>query len=88
MRMKKTASRHSNHSQRKQPAGDELPCGQGEEKEIQRLAKYRVYDATRGAGGVPKQSKRRPLRHHSGAGGGGNDERNAEPDEAQDWLNR
>jgi hypothetical protein len=66
-----------------------LPRGQGEQKEVQRLAKNRIYDATRQcAGRVPKERERRPLRHHAGAGGSGNDERNAERDEAQDWLNR
>ena len=37
---------------------------------------------------VPEERERRPLRHHAGAGCSGNDERNAERDEAQDRLNR
>ena len=77
-----------NHRQRKQPASDELPSRQSEQKEVQRLAKNRVHDAASGAGRVPKERERRPLRHHAGAGCSGNGERNAKRDEAQDRLNR
>jgi hypothetical protein len=62
--------------------------GQGEQKEIQRLAKNRIYHATSSARRVPKESERRPLRHHAGAGCSGNGERSGERDEAQDGLNR
>src|ERR1039457_609727 len=80
----------SNHGQRQQPAGDELPRGQGEQKEVQRLAKNRIKDAatTSGGAGVPKERERRPFHHHAGAGGNGNDQRKAECNEAQDRLNR
>src|ERR1035437_2572992 len=80
----------SNHSQRKQPAGDQLPRGQREKKEVQRLAKNRVKDAdaTSGAGCVPEKRERRPLHHHAGASGSRNDQRNAERDQTQHRLNR
>src|SRR5208282_434076 len=80
----------SNHSQRKQPAGDQLPRGQSEKKKVQRLSENRVKDAdaTGGAGCVPEKRERRPFHHHAGAGGSRNGQRNAERNQAQDRLNR
>ena len=75
-----------NHSERQQPAGDQLPCRQGKQKEVQRLAKNRVHHAG-GLGRVPKERERRPLNQHAGAGYSGNDERNAERNETQHRLN-
>src|SRR5579863_10719528 len=47
-----------NDRQRNQPAGDELPRRQGEEKEVQRLAKNRVHNAASGRGRVPEERER------------------------------
>ena len=88
IRMKKSCERTGNQAQRKQPAGDELPRRQGEQKEVQRLAKNWVHNATTGAWRVPKERERRPLRRHGAAGCSGNDKRNAECDEPQNRLNR
>ena len=87
--MKKTASDTGNHSQRKQPAGEELPCRQGEQKEVQRLAKDRVHDATGSVRGAYQKSA--SVGHSAimlGAGHNGDGERNDKCDEAQDGLDR
>ncbi len=65
-----------------------MPGRQGEEKEVQLLAKDRVYEATIGARCIPVERDRRPLQHHAGGSGDGNDERKAKCGEAQDRLNR
>src|SRR5579862_5208737 len=70
---KESSEQTDDHGQRKHPAGDELPSGQSEKKEVQRLAKNRVYQAALGAGCIPEECERRPLRHHAGAGGSRNE---------------
>ncbi len=77
-----------NRSQRHQPAGDELPRGKSKKIKIQRLAKDRVHNAASNARRVPIQGKCRPLRHHRSPGYCGNDQRNHEPHNAQDKLDR
>src|SRR5207237_8570814 len=77
-----------NHAERKQPSGHELPRRQSEQKEIQRLAKNRVHNATTGAWREPRKRERRPLPCHGAARCSGNDKRNAECDEPQNRLNR
>ena len=88
MRMKKTASAQVIRPGVSSQPSNELPRGQGEQKEVQRLAKNRVHDATSGARCVPKKRERRPLLYHGAAGCSGNDERNAERDEPQNRLDR
>src|ERR1700687_4780608 len=52
---KEDGEQTTDHGEREQPAGDELPRGQGKQKEVQRLAKNRVQDASGSAGCVPKE---------------------------------
>jgi hypothetical protein len=86
---KETGEHTGENGERKQPAGDELPRGQGEQKEIQRLAKNRVKDdATSCAGCVPEERERGPLRPSCWPRARGDDKRNAERNEAQHRLNR
>ena len=76
------------HGQGKQPAGDKLPGGQGEEIEVQRPAKDGIGDAPRGLRCVPVERQRGPLRLHCGAGRQRNNQRNANRDEMQNRLDR
>src|SRR5712671_4839509 len=84
----KDSKRTGHHGQRKYPADEKFVGRQGEEKEVQRLAKYRVQEATGGMRRVPEERDRRPLQHHRGPGSNRNSQRKAEGDEAQDRLHR
>ena len=85
---KKNGEQAGNHGQRQQPANDELPGGQCEQIEVQGPAKNRIHHAARGAWRVPVESERGPFRHHPGAGHGGDEQRGAGPDQAQNGFDR
>src|SRR5712671_8197967 len=83
---KKDSERTGHHGQRKYPADEKLVGRQSEEKEVQRLAKHGVYEATSDIRRVPNEGDRRPLQHHPGPGSNRNSQRKAEGDKAQDRL--
>ena len=85
---KERRDRADHHRQHHQPAGDELPRGKGQQIEVQRPAEDRVHHAAHGVRRIPIERERRPLRHHAGAGCGGDDQREAKSDGVKKGLHR
>jgi NAD(P)-dependent dehydrogenase (short-subunit alcohol dehydrogenase family) len=72
---------------RKQPARDELPCGQREQIEADLLAENRIHSATSRACRVPIKRERRPLHHVAGPGHDGDEKGDHETEEVQNARN-
>ena len=86
-KMKKTAITQAITASDKQPARDELPCGQSEQIEADLLAEDRIHSATGRACRVPIKRERRPLHHVAGPRHDGDEEGDHETEEVQDARN-